>query len=58
VVSPSARSQPAAHLLVIPCEQLDSKLSPIEDALELYLTVKGQSKGKVFLSHSKRSICD
>ena len=56
MVAPSARSQPAVHLLIIPCEQLDSKLSTIEEALELYSTVKGQSKGKVFLSHSKRNV--
>ena len=36
---------PAAHLLVIPREQLDSKLPTIEDALEVYLAVKGQAKG-------------
>jgi len=47
---------PAAHLLVIPREQLDSNLPTIEDALELYLTVKGQSKGKLFFSHGKRNV--
>ncbi|MCH1556210.1 MAG: tyrosine-type recombinase/integrase [Pseudomonadales bacterium] len=47
---------PAAHLLVIPREQLDSKLPTIEDALEVYLTVKGQAKGKLFFSHAKRNI--
>ena len=47
---------PAAHLLVIPSEQLDSNLPTIEDALELYLTVKGQSKGKLFFSHAKRNV--
>ena len=47
---------PAAHLLVIPREQLDSNLPAIEDALELYLTVKGQSKGKLFFSHAKRNV--
>ena len=47
---------PAAHLLVIPREQLDSNLPTIEDALELYLTVKGQSKGKLFFSHAKRNV--
>ena len=47
---------PAAHLLVIPREHLDSNLPTIEDALELYLTVKGQSKGKLFFSHAKRNV--
>ena len=47
---------PAAHLLVIPREQLDSKLPTIEDALEVYLAVKGQAKGKLFFSHAKRNI--
>ena len=47
---------PAAHLLVIPREQLDSNLPTIEDALELYLSVKGQSKGKLFFSHAKRNV--
>jgi site-specific recombinase XerC len=47
---------PAAHLLVIPREHLDSKLPSIEDALELYLAVKGQSKGKLFFSHAKRNV--
>ena len=47
---------PAAHLLVIPREQLDSNLPKIEDALELYLTVKGPSKGKLFFSHAKRNV--
>ena len=47
---------PAAHLLVIPRKQLDSKLPTIEDALELYLAVKGQSKGKLFFSHAKRNV--
>ena len=47
---------PAAHLLVVPREQLDSNLPPIEDALELYLSVKGQSKDKLFFSHGKRNV--
>jgi len=47
---------PAAHLLVVPREQLDSKLSAIEDALELYLSVKSQSKDKLFFSHAKRNV--
>ena len=47
---------PAAHLLVVPREQLESTLPTIEDALELYLSVKGQSKGKLFFSHAKRNV--
>ena len=44
---------PAAHLLVVPRDQLESTLPTIEDALELHLSVKGQSKGKLFFSHAK-----
>ena len=47
---------PAAHLLVVPREQLDSMLPTIEDALEAYLSIKGHSKGKLFFSHSKRNV--
>lgn len=47
---------PAAHLLVVPKAQLDSSFPTIEDALELYLAVKGQSKGKLFFSHARRNI--
>ena len=47
---------PAAHLLVVPKAQLDSVFPTIEDALELYLAVKGQSKGKLFFSHARRNI--
>ena len=47
---------PAAHLLVVPREQLESTLPTIDEALELYLSVKGQSKGKLFFSHAKRNI--
>ena len=47
---------PAAHLLVVPREQLDSNRPTIEDALELYLTVQGQSKGKLFFSHAERNV--
>ena len=43
---------PAAHLLVVPREQLES-LPTIEDALELYLSVTGESKGILFFSHAK-----
>jgi len=47
---------PAAHLLVVPKAQLDSSFPTIEDALALYLAVKGQSKGKLFFSHARRNI--
>jgi integrase len=47
---------PAAHLLVVPKAQLDSSFPTIEDALELYPAVKGQSKGKLFFSHARRNI--
>ena len=47
---------PAAHLLVVPKAQLDSVFPTIEDALELYLAVKGQSKGQLFFSHARRNI--
>ena len=47
---------PAAHLLVVPKARLDSVFPTIEDALELYLAVKGQSKGKLFFSHARRNI--
>ena len=47
---------PAAHLLIVPREQLDSKLPSIGDALEVYLAVKGQAKGKLFFSHAKRNV--
>ena len=47
---------PAAHLLIVPRKQLDSKLPTIDEALDLYLSVKGQGKGKLFFSHAKRNI--
>ena len=47
---------PAAHLLVTPREQLSSEFPTIEDALDVYLAVKGQSKGKLFFSHAKRNV--
>ena len=47
---------PAAHLLVVPKAQLDSVFPTLADALELYLAVKGQSKGKLFFSHARRNI--
>jgi len=47
---------PAAHLLIVPREQLDSQSPTINEALDLYLSVKGQGKGKLFFSHSKRNI--
>ena len=47
---------PASHLLVVPRKQLDSTFPTIEEALETYLTVKGEGKSKLFFSHSKRNI--
>ena len=47
---------PAAHLLVVPKAQLDSVFPTLTDAMELYLAVKGQSKGKLFFSHARRNI--
>jgi len=47
---------PAAHLLVVPKAQLDSVFPTLEDALALYLAVKGQTKGKLFFSHARRNI--
>ena len=47
---------PAAHLLVTAGEQLSSEFPTIEDALDVYLAVKGQSKGKLFFSHAKRNV--
>ena len=47
---------PAAHLLVVPKAQLDSVFPTLEDALALYLSVKGQTKGKLFFSHARRNI--
>ena len=47
---------PAAHLLVVPKAQLDSVFPTLADALELYLAVKGQAKGKLFFSHARRNI--
>ena len=47
---------PAAHLLIVPRKQLDSQLPTIDEALDLYLSVKGQGKGKLFFSHAKRNI--
>ncbi|MDP7675169.1 MAG: integrase, partial [Dehalococcoidia bacterium] len=32
------------------------QLPTIDEALEIYLSVKGQGKGKLFFSHSKRNI--
>jgi integrase len=47
---------PAAHLLIVPREQLDSQSPTINEALDLYLSVKGQGKVQLFFSHSKRNI--
>ncbi len=48
---------PAAHLLrVVPSQNPDSILPTIQDALELYLSVKGEGRRKTFHTHSKRSV--
>ncbi|RPG46285.1 MAG: integrase [Gammaproteobacteria bacterium TMED134] len=48
---------PAAHLLhSVPSQNLDSTLPSIEDAMELYLRVKGENKQKTFFTHTKRSV--
>lgn len=47
---------PASHLLVVPRKQLESTFPPIEEALEIYLQVKGRDKSKLFFSHARRNI--
>jgi integrase len=48
---------PAAHLLkVVPSQNPDSVLPTIQDALELYLRVKGRNKRKFFFTHCSRSV--
>jgi integrase len=48
---------PAAHLLkVVPSQNPNSVLPTIQDALELYLRVKGRNKRKPFFTHSERSV--
>ena len=48
---------PAAHLLrSIPSQNINSLLPTIDDALELYLRVKGEHKKNTFFTHSKRTV--
>ena len=48
---------PAGHLLkCVPSQNPNSLLPTIEDALELYLSVKGEGRPKTFYSHSQRSV--
>ena len=49
---------PAAHLLDRSARAVRFKTTAsIGDALEVYLAVKGQAKGKLFFSHAKRNMC-
>jgi integrase len=48
---------PAAHLLrSIPSQNINSLLPTIDDALDLYLRVKGEHKKNTFFTHSKRTV--
>ena len=48
---------PAAHLLrSTPSQNINSLLPTIDDALELYLRVKGEHKKNTFFTHSKRAV--
>jgi site-specific recombinase XerC len=48
---------PAAHLLKsVPSQNPNSVLPTIQDALELYLRVKGRNKRKTFFTHCNRSV--
>ena len=48
---------PAAHLLkAVPSQNPNSVLPTIQDALELYLRVKGRNKRKTFFTHCNRSV--
>lgn len=48
---------PAAHLLIAQTgPNQTSELPNITDALDLYLSVKGKHRGKLFFSHTKRAI--
>ena len=48
---------PAAHLLIAQTGlNQTSELPNITDALDLYLSVKGKHRGKLFFSHTKRAI--
>ncbi len=48
---------PAAHLLrSTPSQNINSLLPTIDDALDLYLRVKGEHKKNTFFTHSKRTV--
>ena len=47
----------AAHLLVVPYEQVESTFQTIDETLELYLSVKGQSKGQNRPSDIRIKVC-
>ncbi|NRP10770.1 MULTISPECIES: tyrosine-type recombinase/integrase [unclassified Marinobacterium] len=48
---------PAAHLLIAQTgSNQTSELPSIRDALDLYLSVKGKHRSKLFFSHTKRAI--
>jgi integrase len=48
---------PASHLLVSRATvNFDSNLPTIDEALEIYLNIKGRGKSKQFFNHAKRSI--
>ena len=48
---------PEAHLLhSVPSQNVHSTLPTIEDAMELYLKVKGENKQKTFFTHTRRSV--
>ena len=48
---------PAGHLLkCVPSQNSDSLLPTIEDALQLYLSMKGEGRPKTFHTHSQRSV--
>jgi integrase len=48
---------PAAHLLVSGATlNLESNLPTIDEALEIYLRIKGRGKSDLFFSHTRRSI--
>ena len=47
---------PVAHLLhSVPSQNTHSTLPTIEDAMKLYLKVKGENKQKTFFTHTRRS---
>jgi hypothetical protein len=48
---------PASHLLISGATvNLESNLPTIDEALEIYLTVKGTGKSDLFFTHTRRSI--